>query len=198
MGEAPPPGGVPYPPPFVAGFESHYGPPPPAPPPAHAVPPIVAQTSQGGIPFPSPITLVSFPLDPTRWWLLGQLEYYLSPQNLATDFFLRQRMNPQGWIHIPLLASFKRVRQLTTDLQVVKEVLALSRIAQAQDEWVRPLSWQQFVLPTQPPPTETQQAPPSGQPTAEIQSSPEAHDEEEEEDVEFVLGNESSFTPAAV
>ncbi|KAL1682510.1 hypothetical protein EV122DRAFT_259352 [Schizophyllum commune] len=215
MGEAPPPGGVPYPPPFVAGFESPYGPPPPAPPPAHAVPPIVAQTSQGGIPFPSPITLVSFPLDPTRWWLLGQLEYYLSPQNLATDFFLRQRMNPQGWIHIPLLASFKRVRQLTTDLQVVKEVLALSRIAQAQDEWVRPLSWQQFVLPTQPPPTETQQAPPLVQPTVEsattapvaaqepkaasveAQSSPEANDEEEEEDVEFVLGNESSFTPAA-
>ena len=124
-------------------------------------------------------------------------------------------MNPQGWIHIPLLASFKRVRQLTTDLQVVKEVLALSRIAQAQDEWVRPLSWQQFVLPTQPPPTETQQAPLLMQPTVEsattapvaaqepkaasveAQSSPEANDEEDEEDVEFVLGNESSFTPAA-
>ncbi|KAL1744278.1 winged helix DNA-binding domain-containing protein, partial [Schizophyllum fasciatum] len=138
-----------------------------------------------------PITLVSFPLDPTRWWLLGQLEYYLSPQNLATDFFLRQRMSPQGWIHIPLLASFKRVRQLTTDLQVVREVLALSRIAQAQDEWVRPLSWQQYVLPTQPP-AEAPQASTEAQKAPEVQSSPETHEEEEEEDVVFVLGNESS------
>jgi la-related protein 1 len=32
-------------------------------------------------------------LDPTRWYLLGQLEYYLSPQNLAQDFFLRQRVS---------------------------------------------------------------------------------------------------------
>ena len=40
-------------------------------------------------PMPAPISVVQFPLDPVRWQLLGQLEYYLSPQNMVTDFFLR-------------------------------------------------------------------------------------------------------------
>ncbi|TRM57501.1 hypothetical protein BD626DRAFT_574539 [Schizophyllum amplum] len=205
-------------PPYVPGFDA-FAPPlppvplPPPPPPAHAVPPV----AQGGIPFPSPITLVSFPLDPTRWWLLGQLEYYVSPQNLATDFFLRQRMTPEGWIPIQLLASFKRVRQLTTDIALVRDVLALSRIVYVQGDWVRPLAWQQYVLPAQPQVIETPQtsslqssSPPQDggvaehptEPSTEEQKapqpqpSPEEHEEEEEEDVVFVLGNESSFTPA--
>jgi la-related protein 1 len=43
-------------------------------------------------PVPVPLSAVPFPLDPTRWQLLGQLEYYLSPQNMVSDFFLRQRV----------------------------------------------------------------------------------------------------------
>lgn len=43
-------------------------------------------------PVPTPRSLLSFPLDPTRWYLLGQLEYYLSPQNLAQDLFLRRQV----------------------------------------------------------------------------------------------------------
>lgn len=41
---------------------------------------------------PMPQTALHFPLDTTRYYLLGQLEYYLSAQNLATDFFLRQQV----------------------------------------------------------------------------------------------------------
>lgn len=43
-------------------------------------------------PVPAPLTALPFPLDPTRYYLLGQLEYYLSPQNMAKDFFLRQKV----------------------------------------------------------------------------------------------------------
>ena len=43
-------------------------------------------------PVPVPVSPITQPLDPMRWYLLGQLEYYLSPQNLAQDFFLRQRV----------------------------------------------------------------------------------------------------------
>lgn len=69
------------------GFEGYPQPPPPPPPlnvtaPAQVTPPV-----------PMPISPISFPLDPTRWYLLGQLEYYLSPQNMAQDFFLRQRVS---------------------------------------------------------------------------------------------------------
>lgn len=42
-------------------------------------------------PVPHPVSLLPFPLDHTRYYLLGQLEYYLSPQNMAQDFYLRQQ-----------------------------------------------------------------------------------------------------------
>jgi hypothetical protein len=43
-------------------------------------------------PLPASLSVVPFPLDPLRLQLLGQLEYYLSPQNMVSDFFLRQRV----------------------------------------------------------------------------------------------------------
>ena len=43
-------------------------------------------------PVPIPLTILPFPLDSTRYHLLGQLEYYMSPQNMAQDFFLRTQV----------------------------------------------------------------------------------------------------------
>ena len=43
-------------------------------------------------PVPVPMTTIPFPLDSTRYYLLGQLEYYLSPENMAQDFYLRQQV----------------------------------------------------------------------------------------------------------
>ncbi|GLB39278.1 hypothetical protein LshimejAT787_0604400 [Lyophyllum shimeji] len=127
------------PPYFPPGYETYIPPVPAAAPPA---PPV-----------PVPISPLSFPLDPTRYYLLGQLEYYLSPQNMAQDFFLRQRMDSRGWVPISLIASFNRVRQLTMDTQLVRDVLLLSSVVQVKDEWVRMVSWQQFVLPDAAPST---------------------------------------------
>ena len=45
-------------------------------------------------PVPHPVSQLPFPLDHTRYYLLGQLEYYLSPQNMAQDFYLRQQASP--------------------------------------------------------------------------------------------------------
>ena len=42
-------------------------------------------------PVPQPVSQLPFQLEPTRYYLLGQLEYYLSPQNMAQDFYLRQQ-----------------------------------------------------------------------------------------------------------
>ncbi|KAH9477865.1 N-glycosidase [Psilocybe cubensis] len=83
-------------------------------------------------PVPAPLTPIPFPLDPTRYWLLGQLEYYLSPQNMAHDIFLRRNMDSKGWIPIELIASFNRVKTLTMDVALVRDVLALSSIAQVR------------------------------------------------------------------
>jgi hypothetical protein len=53
------------------------------------------QASYGGgaAPFPRPVTQISG-LDTLRSFILGQLEYYFSMQNLAMDFFLRQQVSP--------------------------------------------------------------------------------------------------------
>ena len=131
---------------------------------AYPVPPPVPVPPANAPPVPVPLSALSFPLDPTRWYLLGQLEYYLSPQNMAQDFFLRQKvflfiliffdadltrpqMDSRGWISIPLISSFNRVRQLTVDPSLVREVLVLSTVVEVKDDWVRMSGWEQFVLP---------------------------------------------------
>ena len=59
----------------------------------HVVPVVTPGVGTGMPPVPSPVSQLSFPLDPTRYYLLGQLEYYLSPQNLAQDFYLRKQVS---------------------------------------------------------------------------------------------------------
>jgi la-related protein 1 len=56
-------------------------------------------------------------------------------------------MDNRGWISIPLLASFNRVKNFTTDVNLVREVLHLSSLAQVKDDWVRMGGWEQYVLP---------------------------------------------------
>ena len=57
----------------------------------YALPPVTPVTPTA--PVPTPITKLSFPLDPTRYYLLGQLEYYLSEDNMAQDFYLRKHVS---------------------------------------------------------------------------------------------------------
>ena len=100
-------------------------------------------------------------------------------------------MNPEGWISIPLLASFNRIRQLTPDSQLVREVLTYSSTAEVNGEWVRMSGnqWTPFVLP---PPTGS--AAESTLPdTAPIQDDVEEDgnvEEEDDDDVEFVMSQE--------
>ncbi|KAE9555349.1 hypothetical protein FO519_001431 [Halicephalobus sp. NKZ332] len=55
-----------------------------------------------------------------------QIEYYFSKDNLQKDFFLRRKMEPDGYLSISLIASFPRVRILTNDLNVIIESLHVS------------------------------------------------------------------------
>ncbi|VDK49165.1 unnamed protein product, partial [Cylicostephanus goldi] len=52
-----------------------------------------------------------------------QIEYYFSADNLQKDFFLRRKMNAEGFLPITLIASFPRVRSLTQDLALICEGL---------------------------------------------------------------------------
>ena len=40
-------------------------------------------------------------------------EFYFSARNLRNDWYLRQRMDGNGWIYVTVVANFNRVRELT-------------------------------------------------------------------------------------
>ena len=51
-------------------------------------------------------------------------EYYFSVDNLERDFFLRRKMDSDGFLPITLIASFHRVQALTTDISLIIKVRA--------------------------------------------------------------------------
>ena len=54
--------------------------------------------------------------------ILNQVHYYFSAENLCRDEFLRSQMDRhEGWLGIQLLATFNRLRSLTSDVHVIAE-----------------------------------------------------------------------------
>ncbi len=52
-----------------------------------------------------------------------QLEYYFSVENLCRDIYLRLNMNKEGWIDLAFIASFNRVKILSTDMNFLADVI---------------------------------------------------------------------------
>jgi len=110
-------------------------------------------------------------------------------------------MDSRGWIPISLLASFNRVRQLTLDPQLVREVLALSQIVEMRDDCVRMGGgeWAQFVLADAPVST-VEGA--SGEVGNGEEDGDHAEDEgevedEDEEDIEIVMDGQRWMGPSS-
>ncbi|CAN2388848.1 La ribonucleoprotein domain family member [Pristimantis euphronides] len=70
-------------------------------------------------------------------YLKRQIEYYFSLENLERDFFLRRKMDSQGFLPLPLIASFHRVQSLTTDISLICEALKSSTEVEIIDQKVR-------------------------------------------------------------
>lgn len=80
--------------------------------------------------------------------ILYQIEYYYSVENLVRDVWLRQQWDEEGWLPLSFIASFPRVRALTTDLSALSEALKLSTILEYKDDKIRKLEdWKNWVLP---------------------------------------------------
>lgn len=52
-----------------------------------------------------------------------QIEYYFSEENLNRDFFLRRKMDAEGFLPVTLIASFHRVQALSTDVALIIEAV---------------------------------------------------------------------------
>lgn len=98
-----------------------------------------------------------------------------------------------------LLASFNRVRQLTLDPQLVRDVLALSSIVELCDDCVRMGGdeWRRFVLPDAPTSTvEVEGTEAEGEVDREqydhehVEEYADVEEEEEEEEIEIVMDRE--------
>ncbi|KAI3413610.1 hypothetical protein GPALN_011099 [Globodera pallida] len=70
----------------------------------------------------------------------AQIEYYFSADNLQKDFFLRRKMDHEGFLPLSLVASFPRVRSLTLDQSfIVKSLRDSEKVEMNEDnQKIRP------------------------------------------------------------
>jgi len=66
---------------------------------------------------------VSYGYDELVYYLKNKLSFYFSIQNLLKDQYLRSQMDPEGWVPVQVIASFPGVLQLTTDINLVLDVM---------------------------------------------------------------------------
>ncbi|KAL3518809.1 hypothetical protein ACH5RR_021398 [Cinchona calisaya] len=79
--------------------------------------------------------------------IVKQIEYYFSDENLQNDYYLLSLMDDHGWVLISIIADFKRVKQMSTDIPFILDALQASTTIEVQgdkvrrrDEWSRWIS----------------------------------------------------------
>lgn len=89
---------------------------------------------------PSELSPDELPINELKLLLRNQLEYYFSRENLASDTYLVSQMDGDQYVPIWTVANFNQVKKLTTDLDLVKDVMRESPNLQVDDtgEKVRP------------------------------------------------------------
>ncbi|EGG02546.1 uncharacterized protein MELLADRAFT_91329 [Melampsora larici-populina 98AG31] len=134
-------------------------------------PPKQAYPVFGNYDRPAPLLAYPYPLDPVQYYVLGQCEYYFSLENLVKDCFLRSHMDNEGWVKIDTISSFNRIKTLSTDQNLIKEVMSLSAYLEVDTErhLVRKKGdWSDWLLPIpplQPYPSVTEAHPTAFQPS---------------------------------
>ena len=75
--------------------------------------------------FPSSTQFATFPF--------FRSEYYFSPENLQKDFFIRRNMDADGYLPVSLIASFRRVQALTTDITFIVQAVENSDVVETKN-----------------------------------------------------------------
>lgn len=78
--------------------------------------------------------------------IVKQIEYYFSDENLQTDHYLISQMDNQGWVPISIIADFKRVKRMSTDIPFILDALQSSMAVEVQGDRVRKReNWSKYV-----------------------------------------------------
>ncbi|KAK1439218.1 hypothetical protein QVD17_05034 [Tagetes erecta] len=86
--------------------------------------------------------------DPLHGTIVKQIEYYFSNENLVRDTYLRRNMDEQGWVHVSLIAGFKKVSSLTDNVQLILDVMRQSTVVEVQgDKMRRRNDWMKWLMP---------------------------------------------------
>ncbi|XWS28942.1 hypothetical protein CRYUN_Cryun25bG0115000 [Craigia yunnanensis] len=112
----------------------------------------------GSIRGPHPPRFVPYPINPgtgmfppetvtLRANIVKQIEYYFSDENLQNDHYLISLMDDQGWVPISLIADFKRVKRMCTDIQFILDALLSSSTVEVQGDKIRRRdAWSKWIL----------------------------------------------------
>lgn len=79
-----------------------------------------------------------------------QMEFYFGIDNLCKDMYLRRNMDEEGWVTLPLVAGFNRIRNITVDPHLILEAVTDSDVIELDAINVRIRAkhgWERWVLP---------------------------------------------------
>jgi la-related protein 1 len=80
-------------------------------------------------------------------------EYYFSVDNLCKDVYMRKHMDSQGFILLSFIADFKRLKTMTTDLELIKYVCQQSSTIEhrlgpdGRDRLRVRVGWEKWTMP---------------------------------------------------
>ncbi|KAI7816764.1 hypothetical protein BC939DRAFT_30819 [Gamsiella multidivaricata] len=81
-------------------------------------------------------------------YILQQMEYYFSVENLCKDVYMRNQMDSEGYVPLSLVANFNRVKNLTTDHELIKETLKSSKEIELNGDKIRRKGdWATWIFP---------------------------------------------------
>ncbi|KAF9102965.1 La ribonucleoprotein domain member 1 [Mortierella sp. GBA35] len=83
-----------------------------------------------------------------KTFILQQMEYYFSVENLCKDVYMRNQMDSEGFVPLSLVANFNRVKYLTTDHALIKDTLKTSKEIETKGDKIRRRGdWATWVFP---------------------------------------------------
>ncbi|KAE8688758.1 hypothetical protein F3Y22_tig00110956pilonHSYRG00142 [Hibiscus syriacus] len=102
----------------------------------------------GSVRGPHPPPFVPYPMNPRaamfppeiailRTNIVKQIEYYFSDENLKNDRYLISLMDDLGWVSISKIADFKRVKRMSTNIQLILDALLTSSTIEVQGDKIR-------------------------------------------------------------